>query len=367
MPSLDSLPGDQRAVLQLVLGRGRSYNEIAGLLSIDPVAVRDRALAALSALGPQTGVSPESRGTIADYLLGQLSDQSEIDAARDLLARSPRDRAWARVVSSELAPLTSEALPEIPTEASDRRSEPAHPAPSPEPEAEPREAAGSPTGLSQPETAPPAAAGRSFAPATEEAARGPHEGKDGNPDGGRRSSRLGGALVIAVAVVAVAAVLFFVLRSGGSSPKRSTVAASTTSTAAAASGGSTTSSGSSTTPAKVVAQVNLTPPHSGSKAAGIAEVLNEGSRQGVAIVAQNVPPNSTKPPNAYAVWLYNSPQDAQILGFVNPGVGSNGRLSTAGALPSNASHFKHLVVTVETTAKPKAPGMIILQGPLTRL
>ena len=35
MSSLDSLPGDQRAVLQLVLSRGRSYDEIAQLLSID--------------------------------------------------------------------------------------------------------------------------------------------------------------------------------------------------------------------------------------------------------------------------------------------------------------------------------------------
>ena len=60
-----------------------------------------------------------------------------------------------------------------------------------------------------------------------------------------------------------------------------------------------------------------------SKAAGIAEVLNEGSADGVAIVAQNMPPNANKPPNAYAVWLYNSPTDAQILGFVNPGVGKH--------------------------------------------
>ena len=71
-------------------------------------------------------------------------------------------------------------------------------------------------------------------------------------------------------------------------------------------------------------------PDRGSKAAGIAEVLKEGATDGIAIVAQNVTPNTTKPPNAYAVWLYNSPTDAHLLGFVNPGVGANGRLSTAG-------------------------------------
>jgi hypothetical protein len=80
-----------------------------------------------------------------------------------------------------------------------------------------------------------------------------------------------------------------------------------------------------------------------------------------------VPPNTTKPPNAYAVWLYNSASDAHFLGFVNPGVGTNGKLSTAGGLPANASHYKQLIVTVETIAHPKAPGTIILSGPLTGL
>jgi hypothetical protein len=67
------------------------------------------------------------------------------------------------------------------------------------------------------------------------------------------------------------------------------------------------------------------------------------------------------------VWLYNSPTDAKILGFVNPGVTKTGRLSTAGGLPTNASHYKELIVTVETTASPKQPGSIILQGALTGL
>jgi hypothetical protein len=117
----------------------------------------------------------------------------------------------------------------------------------------------------------------------------------------------------------------------------------------------------------VIAQINLTPPTAGSKAAGIAEILKEGANDGIAIVAQNITPNTTKPANAYAVWLYNSPTDAHILGFVNPGVGTNGRLSTAGGLPTDATHYKELIVTVETSANPKTPGPIILQGTLTGL
>ena len=97
--------------------------------------------------------------------------------------------------------------------------------------------------------------------------------------------------------------------------------------------------------------------------AGIAEVLRQGSNTAIAIVGQGLPANSKH--NAYAVWLYNSTRDAQRLGFVNPGVGKNGRLETTGPLPTNAARFKQLLVTIETNANPKAPGQIILQGNLT--
>ncbi len=351
MSSLDSLPQDQRAVLQLVLGRGRSYAQIAELLKINPGSVRDRAHAALNALGPETPVAPEDRARIADYLLGQLPDDAEV---RTRLAGAPAERAWARVVASELAPLAPQGLPEIPAAAEGAGASPARAA-------------------AAPVAGPAAMSAQAAGPAdgdTSVANGAPHEPAGEPPEGGRRSSRLGGIIVLGVlVVVAVAVVLFFVLRSNHDSSQHQASAGSTTATSTPATTGSasTTTSGSSTTPAKVVAQINLAPPHSGSKAVGIAEVLDEGTNQGVAIVAQNVPPNSTKPPNAYAVWLYNSPQDAQILGFVNPGVGSNGRLSTAGALPSNAKHYKQLIVTVETNAKPKTPGTIILKGTLTGL
>src|SRR5581483_3559712 len=51
MASLDSLPPDQRAVLQMVLQRGRSYDDIAEMLSIDRASVRRRALEAFDELG----------------------------------------------------------------------------------------------------------------------------------------------------------------------------------------------------------------------------------------------------------------------------------------------------------------------------
>jgi len=53
-----------------------------------------------------------------------------------------------------------------------------------------------------------------------------------------------------------------------------------------------------------------------------------------------------------------------FLGFVNPGVSSSGVLQTAGVLPSGASRYAQLLVTLETQSKPKTPGKVVLQGPL---
>ena len=171
-------------------------------------------------------------------------------------------------------------------------------------------------------------------------------------------------ILIGVAAVAAIVVAIVLITSGGSS-KSPTTASGAAKPSSSASSSTTTSSTSSA--AHVVAQINLTAAKSGSKAAGIAEVLKEGANNGIAIVADHITPNTTKPPNAYAVWLYNSTSDAQLLGFVNPGVGKNGRLSTAGGLPSNASRFNQVVITLETKADPKTPGTIVLHGALSGL
>ena len=120
MASLETLPADQRAVLQMVLGRGRGYEEIGKMLSIDRAGVRDRALAALDALGPETSVPDLQRHLITDYLLGQLP-AGVAEQTREHLSSSPTERAWARVVASELAPLASEPLPEIPSAPAETR------------------------------------------------------------------------------------------------------------------------------------------------------------------------------------------------------------------------------------------------------
>jgi hypothetical protein len=368
MASIESLPPDQRAVLQLVLQRGRSYDDIAGLLSIERIAVRQRAHAALDALGPGTRLDPDQRGQIADYLLGQ---QTEVEATqtRERLASSASERAWARVVASELATLAGGKLPEIPAEGTPQAvpppavpsepasapAEPALPAESPTP-AEPR--AGRRERRLRPEPEPE--------PATAFGASG------GAGDGDRPVSRRGGALLIGIAAVVVIVVIVVVIASGGSSSNNSTsttnanagstTAPATTPTGTTASTGTTGSTGSTGTTGastQVLARFNLTSPTS-KTAVGIAELLRANSQLGIAVVGEHIPANTKT--NAYAVWLYNSPGHAELLGFVNPGVTSSEQLSTAGPLPANASQYHQLLVTIETQSKPKQPGTIVLQG-----
>ena len=370
MPSIDTLPPDQRAVLELVLRRGRTYDEIAQLLSIDRAGVRQRALAALDALGPDADVAPERRALITDYLLGALP-RRVTEQVRDRLAVSAPERAWARVIAAELEPVSSGPLPEIPADAGAApRPEPV--APAPLPRAEPRDE--EPAPADEPEDAAEPEKQRRRRPSRRERQS---EGRRGllgpgtrlEPGRERPPSRRGGKLVLlAAAVIIVIVVLSIALGGGGSNSSHTTPPASSTPstpTTASTPTTSTPSTGTTTTggqSAKIVAQVNLNSP-AGGPAKGVAEVLKAGTTEAVAIIATHVTPN--KAHDAYAVWVYNSPTDAVRLGFVSPGVTSSGKLQTEGPLPANASHFHHLIVTLETQANPKTPGPIVLEGTLT--
>jgi hypothetical protein len=149
---------------------------------------------------------------------------------------------------------------------------------------------------------------------------------------------------------------------GGSA--HSTRATSSPATAAVTTPQASTSPRTSrrTTTAPTVPRINLVSPSGSKTTTAIAEVIKQGKQSAIAIVGHGLPANTKH--NAYAVWLYNRPGDAVLLGFVNPAVGKNGRLATTGPLPTNAAHFKRLEITIETTANPKQPGVVILRGHL---
>ena len=308
MDAPERLAGDQRAVLQLVLGQGRSYGDIAGMLSIAPDKVRARGLAALDALGPPTTVPDDDRARIADYLLGQLAPPAG-ESVRDALAGSAQQRAWAHAVRTELEPLASSPLPPIP-------DQPASP------------------------TAP-------------------------------RSSRTGGIVLLSlVAAAIVAAIVIFVIKPGSDSGRRhdpsATVAGVSSSHSSTSSSSSSATTTSTSQTAAIVGQISLTPPTGGGTTKGVALVLRQGSLRGLGIEAEHVPRTTTKPRTAYAVWLYNSPTDAKLLGYFSKGVNKKGALGSTAELPANAAHYKYLIITLESGAKTsKTPGPVLLKGNLS--
>ncbi len=158
------------------------------------------------------------------------------------------------------------------------------------------------------------------------------------------ASRRAGALLL-IALVAAIVVAVILLTGGGSSKNASTSATGTSATAQP----------------HVDKQLNLTSPEPGSNAIGIAEVLSQGKQYAFFVAAEHLPPTSGF---FYAAWLYNSSNDAQVLGRA-PSVTSNGRLQAVGALPSNAAHYHQLLITRETATKPTHPGPIVLSGPFS--
>ncbi len=310
MADLDRLAPEQRAVLQLILAQGKSYDEIADLLALEPDAVKSRAHTALDALGPNGGarLTPARRGELADYLLGQ-DDDVDRRATREYLADSPGARAWARVVAAELRPVAADALPPIPSEGT-------------------------------------------AAPAGDDATGGAAAPRAGIPRAGRsgpRSSRLGGAILLGVLGVALVVGILAIagVFSGGDDTK--------TTTAKDAGGAPRT-----------VAQINLFPTKAaGRNAAGLARVLASGDQRAMVIAGQGVGSG------AFAVWLYSSKARSKLLGFVPTRVGSNGRFIARAAYPDDASRYRELVVSKEQVPAnaqdlPTTPGTIVLRGRIPR-
>jgi hypothetical protein len=77
------LSGDQRALLNLLLVRGKSPDEIAGTLGVDRAAVETRVEAALAALAPE---GPSIPPAVALQLVGRADPISRADAASAIAA-----------------------------------------------------------------------------------------------------------------------------------------------------------------------------------------------------------------------------------------------------------------------------------------
>jgi hypothetical protein len=305
MARIDDLKPDQRAALQLLLKQGRSYDEIAQLLRIEPRAVRERARAALDALGPEDveDLDLDEQDEIADFLLGQQS-ASRRAATRELLERSAPGRAWARVVAGELRPLAGDNLPEIPADAAE--------------------------------------VDEAFDALAVLAAR---------LERVERSSKVGGVILLTGLAVLVAGALALALGLFTGDDDEDSAA-------------STTATQQTQPPPTPEAQINLRAAGGGDQL-GVAQIARQEGQRAVALIAQGLQPARENPPRYYAIWLYTSPSRARFLGFPDPQPGEDGRIETGFRLPGNAGDFRELVVTRETRQQPERPGTIVLRGALS--
>ncbi|HTC60627.1 MAG TPA: RNA polymerase sigma factor [Solirubrobacteraceae bacterium] len=301
MTELDRLPPDQRAVLSLVLDRGKSYAEVAELLGIPENTVRDRAHTALDALAEDVAAPGGSR-------------TGSGRGARPDAKSGPDERHGATGAT-----------------AASRST-----------------AAGTGPGPAR------AGAGASSVPP-------PHPREPRSPQASAGSRRAGALLLGAIVVVIVVVVVVLVSGGGGKSSTPPTTAASTPTTTTGSGSGTSSTSTTSTTKPKLDSTIRLSSPEPSTKAVGVAYVLSDGSRRAFYITAQGLPPSSGF---FYAVWLYNSPSNAEPLGRASS-VSSNGEMKGGNPLPSNAGDYAKLIVTRETNTHPSQPGPTVLSGAFT--
>jgi hypothetical protein len=114
-----------------------------------------------------------------------------------------------------------------------------------------------------------------------------------------------------------------------------------------------------------IMQINLTSPNHRRLPTGNAEIVRNGNRYAVSVVAGGL--NRTPGHTVYAFWLTGGPRESVLLGIVKPGVGINShRLDAAGPVPTDALSYRRLLITLERSAHPSHPGRVILQGTLTK-
>jgi hypothetical protein len=284
MASYDQLSAQQRAIIDLVLKRGQSYDQLADTLGMPVARVRELARESLTSLAPvSAGAVDEGwRAQIADYLLNQ-QEPTEAAATRGHLRRSEAARAWSRSVLDSLEHLYANGdLPTIPAgdngggaAAEPRRREP-----------RPARAALSPEAAAVVQR--------------------------------RRLFALGGGVAALLFILLIWPVgLLF--------------------------GDDSDDGGGSQAKAKpqLVGSVALRPP-GGGQANGIAIVTRTGEKLELSIQAKVEP---TARDEAYEVWLYDSPQEAQSLGAQV--TDAQGNFAGRVALPDDYRDFRFIDISRE--------------------
>jgi hypothetical protein len=250
MATFDQLSPEQRAIVELVLRQGKTYNELADMLNLPQGRVRELARDALVELAPVSvrGVEEDWRGQLADYVLGQQSGP-EATATKGHLRRSEAARSWARSLLDSLEQFYENgSVPAIPEGERGR--------------AKRQEA------VERSQSARPALAAAN------------------DPVMRRRLLAAGGALLLVLLVVLVWPVGLLTGDDDASSAGDSQQAAQA--------GG------------------NQNQQAANGQPAGIAIVVDRNGKKQLLVQAARLAPSGQN--EGYYVWLYNSPDDAKSLG-----------------------------------------------------
>jgi hypothetical protein len=113
-----ALTADQRAMLQLLLERDQSYDDLASLLDTSREEVQRRARAALTELA---GSDPDREVGLTDYLLGEADPIGRADAVRHLQADAGALGLAEELVAKLLVVAPDAELPELPRPKGKRR------------------------------------------------------------------------------------------------------------------------------------------------------------------------------------------------------------------------------------------------------
>lgn len=315
MPTLDSLPAEQRAILELVVKQSKNYAEISGLLGIPEDRVGAQARDSLTALAPRSAerVDTDWRDQVADYLLGQQSG-SAAGATCAHLASSEAARTWALSVADSLGDLYPEgASPEIPD------------------------------GRPEPRRTRRATAGHPAAPAKQAAPRRPRPAMP--PDEARTLRR---RILAALAVTLVIGVTAFVIGPGFDQPD--TVPADSVAGSAASGAGEA----ADVLPTGLL-DLKAEP---GEEGKGLATFLTQEGQPGLLVQAK-LPPNAEG--EAYEVWLYNDQDDAISLGAQV--TDDKGNYVGTGPLPTDFGDYTYIDLSREPiNDDPAHAGDSVLRG-----
>ena len=356
MATFDQLPADQRAIIELLLKRRRSYDALSDMLDMPASRVRELARDALTELAPFTAdrVDPDWQAQVADYVLGQQSGP-ESAATQGHLKRSEPARAWLLSLMDSLDQLYANgSRPELPEAEGERARD--------------RRGRGDRDRDRRERDKP--RGGAAVAEREKDEDEKEEDGKRTTPSpltGGRSGGPLSPAArtvvmrrrMVAGGVAAVALLLAILIATGvlfgGDDDKGDKKADTSTSK----------TQNANQQPTELIGQLQLNPLEKGDKdTIGVAAIAKTGNKLQLAVQAK-LPPRTAQD-EAYEVWLYNSKDDAVSIGAQR--TDAQGNYQGAGDIPVDYKKYKYIDISVEKVDRDRAhSGRSIVRGAIADL